>query len=105
MEYNYQTFYEQMKSYQKWNKGKGFDNIVRKIYIKYVYNGSEQSNDAEILYNNIIDMIENSNSESELQEAESIIETLREEKQINESEYSYFINLINERRQNFNDMV
>ena len=92
-DYNYQTFYEQMKTYQKWNKGKGYDDIIRKIYIKYVYKTSTEANDTDILYSNVLDMIENSNSEMDLREAESIVETLREEKQITESEYNYFINL------------
>lgn len=98
-DYDYQTFYEQMKIYQKWNKGKGYDDIIRKIYIKYVYKSSTEANDTDILYSNVLDMIENSNSEMDLREAESIVETLREEKQITESEYNYFINLIGEKRE------
>lgn len=96
----YEDFYDQLKIYQKWNKGNGYDAIVRKIYIKYVYSGSNQKDDLEILYDNVIAMIEEAQSENELQEAENIVNTLKTDGQIEESEYNYFMNLIQDKRNN-----
>ena len=98
--YTYETFIEKMKAYQKYNAGKDFDDLIRKIYVKYVYKGNEELEELDIFYDNIFNLIDNANSFEELDEIEAIIENLNVEMKINESEYNYLINKLNEKRNN-----
>ena len=89
-----------MKAYQKYNAGKDFDDLIRKIYVKYVYKGNKEVEDIDIFYDNIFNLIDNANSFEELDEIEAIIENLNVEMKINESEYNYLINKLDEKRNN-----
>ena len=87
-----------MESIIQWNKGYNFESIIRKIYTKYVYKGSQDVNDIDILYNNINELLNNAQNESDLQELESIIASLLSEGKIDGKEYNYLINAINDKR-------
>ena len=50
--------------------------ILRKIYAKYIYRGSENTDEIEMLYSNILELVNNAISESDLQEVESIVSNL-----------------------------
>lgn len=98
---DYETFYSQMQSYIKWNKGYNNENLMRKIYTKYVYSGSQNVEDIDILYNNFESSINLASSESELEELAGIIDDLVEEGKITEKEHNYLINKINEKWRKF----
>lgn len=87
-----------MESIIQWNKGYNFENIIRKIYTKYVYKGSQDVDDIDILYNNVNELLNNAQNESDLQELESIIVSLLSEGKIDGKEYNYLINAINDKR-------
>lgn len=87
-----------MESIIQWNKGYNFENIIRKIYTKYVYKGSQDVDDIDILYNNVNELLNNAQNESDLQELESIIASLLSEGKIDGKEYNYLINAINDKR-------
>lgn len=95
---DYSTFASQMESIIQWNKGKSIENILRKIYAKYIYKGNQNSDELEMLYSNILELITNSISENDLQEVESIIANLLSEGKIDEKEYNYLLNAINVKR-------
>lgn len=97
---DYMTFVSQMEAVQKYNKGKSFENILRKIYIKYVYKG-KNDNEVDILYSNFIGLINSATSEEESQEIENMINNLLSKKKINEQEYNYLINLLEDKRKEF----
>lgn len=86
-----------MESIIQWNKGYNFENIIRKIYTKYVYKGSQDVDDIDILYNNVNELLNNAQNESDLQELESIISSLLSEGKIDGKEYNYLINAINDK--------
>lgn len=87
-----------MESIIQWNKGYNFENIIRKIYTKYVYKGSQDVDDIDILYSNVNELLNNAQNESDLQELESIIASLLSEGKIDGKEYNYLINAINDKR-------
>lgn len=87
-----------MNSIIKYNKGYNIENLLRRIYIKYVYSGNNETNEIEILFSNILDLIRNAKNESELEEVESTIMSLLSKNNITQNEYNYFINLIEDRR-------
>lgn len=87
-----------MESIIQWNKGYNFESIIRKIYTKYVYKGSQDVDDIDILYNNVNELLNNAQNESDLQELESIIASLLSEGKIDGKEYNYLINAINDKR-------
>lgn len=95
---DFETFYSILESYVKWNKGYNFESIIRKIYSKYVYNGSQNVEEIEILYNNIESSIDLASSENELEEIEAIVDDLLKQGKITEKEHNYLVNKINEKR-------
>ena len=91
-----------MNSYIKYNKGKGnIESILRKIYIKYIYRGNNNQDEVEILYNNYISAIDLASSEDELEELAGILDDLREQDKIDEKEFSYLIDKINDKWRKF----
>ena len=72
--------------------------ILRKIYAKYIYRGSEDTDEIEMLYSNILELVNNAISESDLQEVESIVSNLLAEGKIDSKEYNYLINTIHDKR-------
>ena len=74
------------------------ENVLRKIYAKYIYRGNEDTDELEMLYSNILELVNNAISESDLQEVESIVSNLLSERKINEQEYNYLMNAINDKR-------
>ena len=74
------------------------ENVLRKIYAKYIYRGSEDTDEIEMLYSNILELVNNAISESDLQEVESIVSNLLSEGKIKEQEYNYLMNAINDKR-------
>ena len=88
MKSDYTTFASQMEAAARYNKGSSYENILRKIYIKYVYKGNTDPSELEILYNNIFELLSNASNESDLQEVESIISDLLSQNKINEQEYN-----------------
>lgn len=95
---DYSTFASQMKTIIQWNRGKSIENILRKIYAKYIYKGNQNSDELEMLYSNILELITNASSENDIQEVESIIANLLSEGKIDEKEYNYLLNAINDKR-------
>lgn len=86
MNYEYQTFYSQIKSYQKWNKGKSFDNLIITIYKKYIYSADK-----------IIALIDSIQSENEINDVKNIIENLKTDGIIDTNAYNDFIAQIEEK--------
>ena len=74
------------------------ENVLRKIYAKYIYRGNEDTDELEMLYSNILELVNNAISESDLQEVESIVSNLLSEEKIKEQEYNYLMNAINDKR-------
>lgn len=74
------------------------ENILRKIYAKYIYRGNENTDEIEMLYSNVLELISSATSEYDLQEVESIVSNLLSEGKINEQEYNYLMNDINDKR-------
>ena len=87
-----------MESIKKWNKGTSMENLLRKIYAKYIYQGNADTDELEMLYSNVLELIASATSEYDLQEVESIVSNLLSERKINEQEYNYLINAINDKR-------
>lgn len=87
-----------MESIIQWNRGKSIENILRKIYVKYIYKGNQNSDELEMLYSNILELITNATSENDIQEVESIIANLLSEGKIDKKEYNYLLNAINDKR-------
>ena len=77
------------------------ENVLRKIYIKYIYRGNNNQDEVEILYNNYISAIDLASSESELEELAGILDDLREQDKIDEKEFSYLIDKINDKWRKF----
>ena len=99
---SYESFLDMMKSYIQYNKGKGgYESIVRKIYIKYVYKGNTEKSEIDILYNNFESSIALASSESELEELAGILDDLMEQGKISEKEFTYLIDKINEKWRNY----
>lgn len=97
--FDYETFSNIMNGYIVYNKGKGnMESILRKIYIKYVYKGNTEKSEVDMLYNNFESIIDLANTQNELDEIESIVEDLLRQNKINEREYTYLINKINDKR-------
>ena len=95
---DYSTFASQMESVKQWNRGTSMENILRKIYAKYIYRGNEATNELEMLYGNVLEIIESATNEYDLQEVESIVSNLLSEGKIKEQEYNYLMNAINDKR-------
>lgn len=95
---DYSTFASQMESVKQWNRGTSMENILRKIYAKYIYRGNEDTNELEMLYGNVLELIESATSEYDLQEVENIVSNLLSEGKIKEQEYNYLMNAINDKR-------
>lgn len=74
------------------------ENILRKIYAKYIYRGREDTDEIEMLYSNVLELIASATNEYDLQEVESIVGNLLSERKINEQEYNYLMNAINDKR-------
>lgn len=74
------------------------ENILRKIYAKYIFRGNENTDEIEMLYSNVLNLISSATNESDLQEVESIIANLMSEGKIDSKEYNYLINAVNDKR-------
>ena len=98
MKSDYTTFASQMEAAARYNKGSSYENILRKIYIKYVYKGNTDTSELEILYNDIFELLSNASSEYELQDIENEINDLSVRNKINEQEYNYLMNKVNDKR-------
>lgn len=98
MKSDYTTFASQMEAAARYNKGTSYENILRRIYIKYVYQGNKDSNELEILYDDIFELLSNASSEYELQDIENEINDLSVRNKINEQEYNYLMNEVNNKR-------
>ena len=97
--FDFETFYNTMNNYIIYNKGKGnYENIIRKIYAKYVYSGNEETDESDMLYGNLKELVNNANNENDLQEVESILSSLISEGKIDEKNFNFLLNLINEKR-------
>ena len=46
---SYENFASKMESIKQWNKGTSMENILRKIYAKYIYKGSQDTDEIEML--------------------------------------------------------
>ena len=98
MKSDYTTFASQMEAVVRYNKGTSYENILRKIYIKYVYKGNTDTSELEILYNDVFELLSNASSEYELQDIENEINDLSVRNKINEQEYNYLMSEVNNKR-------
>lgn len=98
MKNDYVTFSSQMESIIQWNRGYNIENLLRKIYAKYVYSGGQNTDEIEYFYNNAIELVNNASNESELLELESILSSLMAEGKLDGKEYNYLLDLINDKR-------
>lgn len=87
-----------MESIIQWNKGYNLESILRKIYAKYIYSGGQNEEETEYFNNDIMELVNNANTESDLQELESILASLIADGKIDGKEYNFLINAINEKR-------
>lgn len=95
---SFTDFVSVMNSVKKYNGHKGnYDDILRKIYIKYVYKGKNK-NEIEVLYSNLFELINNATSISDLEEVESIISDLKSDNKIYDSEFNYIVGAIDTKR-------
>ena len=74
------------------------ENVLRKIYAKYIYRGNEDTDEIEMLYSNVLELIASATSEYDLQDVDSIVSNLLSEGKIDSKEYNYLINSINDKR-------
>ena len=74
------------------------ENILRRIYAKYIFNGNSDTDEIEMLYGNITELINSATTENDIQEVESIVANLLAEGKIDTKEYNYLINAINDKR-------
>lgn len=72
-------------------------NLAKKLYIKYVYKGSNE-NELEILYGYMIELINTATTTEELDYLESEINRLISEKKLSNKEYNYLINEVDKKR-------
>lgn len=94
---SFNDFVAVMNSVKKYNGHRGnYDDILRKLYMKYVYKGN--GNEIEVLYSNVFELINNSESISDLEEVESIISDLKADNKISDSEFNYIIGAIDTKR-------
>lgn len=98
MKSDYTTFASQMEAVVRYNKGTSYENILRKIYIKYVYKGNTDTSRARNLYNDVFELLSNASSEYELQDIENEINDLSVRNKINEQEYNYLMSEVNNKR-------
>ena len=97
--FDFETFSSIMNSYIIYNKGKGnYETIIRKIYTKYVYSGNEETDETDLLYGNVKELVNNATTENDLQEVESILSSLIAEGKIDEKTFNYLLDIINEKR-------
>lgn len=88
-----------MNSVIKHNKGKGnFEELVRKIYIKYVYKGNPSTNEIEIFNSNFVELINQVKMEADIQELEELLQDKYNKREITDKEYNYLLNLLKEKR-------
>ena len=94
---SFNDFVAVMNSVKKYNGHRGnYDDILRKIYMKYVYKGN--GNEIEVLYSNVFELINNAESISDLEEVESIISDLKADNKISDSEFNYIVGAIDTKR-------
>ena len=60
------------------------ENVLRKIYAKYIYRGNEDTDEIEMLYSNVLELISSATNEYDLQEVESIVSNLLSGEKIKE---------------------
>ena len=97
-ESSYTDFSSMMNSIVTYNKGSNIENLLRKIYSKYVYKGNNNNDTIDMLYENVLELVNNANTEDELNEVSSIVETLINDGKISDREYNYLTNIIEEKR-------
>ncbi len=94
---DFNTFYDKLKRYQKYNLGKtsktgeSITMLAKKIYKKYIFDADS-----------ITSMIEEAKNVNDLNEVQNIIENLRTDNIISNTRYISFINLWENK---YNDMV
>lgn len=94
---SFNDFVAVMNSVKKYYGHRGnYDDILRKLYIKYVYKGN--ANEIEVLYSNVFELINNAVSISDLDEVESIIRDLRANNKISDSEFNFIVGAIDTKR-------
>lgn len=94
---SFDDFVEKIEGNKTYNTNKNINiNLLRKIYIKYIFKGNTE-NEIEILYSSIFELINNMNTENDKEEIRNLIENLRNEGKIKESEYNYLINELNQK--------
>lgn len=95
---NYVDFSDIFSRYIIYNKGKSYEKELKKIYIKYVFQGNKKQAQVRILYGNVIDLINSAENDYDLEELENMIESIKSDGRLNNRDYNYLINLIEEKR-------
>lgn len=103
---DYEVFRQNALSIINSEKGKYTENLLKKVYLKYVYKGNRsKSLDIETTNKYIIDLINNAKYSADLDEIQEILNLQSDEFKINNREYNYLLNLIKEKRNEILDGV
>ena len=94
-EYSYEEFSSMINNYIQYNKGTPDENILRKIYSKYIFKGK---NDIEDLKYNISELINNIETNNDIEEIESIINDLISVGKIDEKTSNYLLDILENKR-------
>lgn len=102
----YDSFKHRVETIVTANKGKNFENLLKKVYLKYVYKGNRsKSQDIETVNKYIIDLINNAKYAEDLTEIREILKNQEQEFIINNREYNYLLNLIKEKENEILDGI
>lgn len=94
--YSKQNFVSIMQMYKQYNGKGNFEQLVNKIYSKYVYRGQEDQE--EYFNNNYEDMIEEATTKEELEELENILISLYYDGDITPEEYTNLMDKLEVRK-------
>lgn len=91
----YETFRSKAETVIEYNKGKNIENLLKKIYLKYINKGN--GNKIEVVNNYIVDLINSVKYTEDIEEVENIINEYKQAGRLTNKEYNYFINKLREK--------
>lgn len=91
----YETFSEKAKTLIRYNKGKNIEPLLKKIYLKYINQGSK--NEVEVVNTYIMDLINNIKYIADVEDVENIINDYKNQKRLTSKEYNYLIDKLREK--------
>lgn len=79
--------------------GSGYEEILKKIYLKYIYKGDEDS--LKVVNEYVINLIDSANNIDDLNAIENILNDLVYKKKISIEEYDYLYEELSKKRNEF----